>query len=533
MNIPEFYPTPKNIVDKMLSNILFWDIKTVLEPSAGKGNIIENIIERLQSSQSRRDKEKNWDVDAIEINNDLRHILKGKSYRVIHDDFLTFQTQKKYDLIAMNPPFSDGDKHLLKALELQQNGGKIVCILNAETINNPFSNTRKDLMRKLEDYNAKITFVHNAFAYAERKTDVEIAIIEVDIPRTESESVILTHLRQTPAVSNQAQQQGRLISGDFIQGIVDQYNFEVAAGVQLINEYLSLTPLTLRSFDKDGHTSPILELTVAGDKSSDTLVNAYIKKTRYKYWEALFKSKQFTEKLTTNLLNEYLSKIDELKDYDFSLYNIYQIRIDINKTMIKSLEETILNLFEELSHKHHWYNETSRNIHYYDGWKTNKAYKINKKVIIPLNGFGRWNGGLDYIYNVKRKLLDIEKVFNYLDGGLTEHIDLEETLKKAQEELQTQKIKLKYFTVTFYKKGTCHIEFTNLDLLKKFNLYGSQRKGWLPPTYGKERYEDMAANEKAVVDSFEGKQEYEKTLRNREYYICDQNSGLLMLESAG
>ena len=29
---------------------------------------------------------------------------------------------------------------------------------------------------------------------------------------------------------------------------------------------------------------------------------------------------------------------------------------------------------------------------------------------------------------------------------------------------------LKNIDVTFYKKGTCHIEFTNLELLKRFNI---------------------------------------------------------------
>ena len=40
----------------------------------------------------------------------------------------------------MNPPFSEGDKHLLKAINIMKNGGQIVCILNAETIKNPYSN---------------------------------------------------------------------------------------------------------------------------------------------------------------------------------------------------------------------------------------------------------------------------------------------------------------------------------------------------------------------------------------------------------
>ena len=65
---------------------------------------------------------------------------------------------------------------------------------------------------------------------------------------------------------------------------------------------------------------------------------------------------------------------------------------------------------------------------------------------------------------------------------------------------------------TFYKKGTCHIEFTNADVLKSFNIFASQKKGWLPPSYGKKTYHDMSTADRAVVDSFEGETSYNDTL---------------------
>ena len=73
-------------------------------------------------------------------------------------------------------------------------------------------------------------------------------------------------------------------------------------------------------------------------------------------------------------------------------------------------------------------------------------------------------------------------------------------------------LQFRYFKATFYKKGTCHIEFTNEDVLKSFNLFASQKKGWLPPSYGKKSYRDMSAADKKVVDSFEGEASYTDTL---------------------
>jgi hypothetical protein len=128
------------------------------------------------------------------------------------------------------------------------------------------------------------------------------------------------------------------------------------------------------------------------------------------------------------------------------------------------------------------------------------------------------------------KLRDIEKVFNYLDSGLTEELDLKEALTFAEHYLETKKIELKYFHVTFFKKGTCHIEFKNLDLLHKFNLFGSQRKGWLPPSYGKVKYSDMTREEKETINEFEGMASYNKVMNNKSYYIL-KTEELLKLTS--
>lgn len=200
----------------------------------------------------------------------------------------------------------------------------------------------------------------------------------------------------------------------------------------------------------------------------------------------------------------------------------------MSKNMCQGVEDTILALFEEFSEKHSWCAESSKNIHYYNGWKTNQAWKINKKVIIPLNGFYdldySWGGFRPTDYKVLRKLEDIEKVFNYLDGGITPEVDAARSLKRAEVHGETKKIALKYFHVTFYKKGTCHIEFDNAELLKKFNIFGSRRKHWLPPAYGKTVYKDMNSTDRAVVDAFEGEAAYQKTMGNRGYYLFDAAS---------
>ena len=530
----EFYPTPRNLIDKMLCDLDFSMIKSILEPSAGKGDIVEALKEKEEIRSYGYNKYQ-FDIDCIEMDQNLQHILRGKNFRVVYNDFLTYNTMKEYDLIIMNPPFSNGYKHLLKALEMQQrNGGAVVCLLNAETLKNPCTNDRQDLQRKLAEYNAKIEYIQDAFLDAERKTAVEIALVKVQLPEVQRESFILEGLRKTQEQREiEVEESTQLIDSDFFKAIVNQYQLEVEAGIKLIKEYYAMQPFILSQFGKDEKTGEtiqkggcIIGMNINNNKLLS--VNEYIKAVRRKYWSALFENKKFIGQLTNNLQREFYNKVEDLSNYDFSLYNIYQLKIDMQKKVVKGIEDTIIDLFDELSHKYSYWDETSKNIHYYNGWKTNQSWIINKKVIIPLNGFYdlaySWGRFRPTQYDTVRKLQDIEKCFNYLDGGLTEAIDLEESLKFAEEYGETKNIQLKYFTVTFYKKGTCHITFSNDELLKKFNIFGSQHKGWLPPSYGKKSYQDMTAEEKVVVNEFEGEKEYNKVISNKEYYLFDGNN---------
>ena len=62
----------------------------------------------------------------------------------------------------------------------------------------------------------------------------------------------------------------------------------------------------------------------------------------------------------------------------------------------------------------------------------NKAFKCNRKVIIPLYAFSKlWNEW--DVTGIKETLSDIEKAMNYLDCGRTEGSDMIERLTAAKE----------------------------------------------------------------------------------------------------
>lgn len=541
-NNSDFYPTPKNLIDKMLDGLEWKMIHTILEPSAGKGNIVE-VLREKQKFNNKWYTTIKLDIDCIESDENLRAILKEKNIRVVHDDFLTYDTMKEYDLIVMNPPFSNGCKHLLKALEFQQrNGGAVICLLNAETLKNECNNERIMLNRMLREYNADVQYIRDAFVDAERKTGVEVALVKVKLPDIHRESVIFDGLERAIARKECVYdaENTQVAENDFFKAIVEQYKMEVEAGVKFIREYYAMAPRILYRFKKDEKTGKtvqsggnILDLRIGRNSAT---INEYIREIRGKYWSALFDNPKFIGQLTYDLQRAYYNKVEELKDYEFSLHNIYELKIDMSKRVVKGIEDTIISLFDELSSKYSYYDECTNNIHYFNGWRTNKAWIVNKKVIIPLRGWRdleySWGGFKPTNRDVIGKLKDIEKCFNYLDGGLTEAVDLEKSLEFAEEYGESKNIVLKYFNITFYKKGTCHITFTNDELLKKFNIFGAQHKGWLPPSYGKRKYSDMSQEEKAVVNDFEGESEYNKVMENTDYYLTDM-SNMLMLEAVG
>ena len=517
-----FYPTPKELAEKLLEGIHWYEISSVLEPSAGKGDLAEMV--REPHGVSKRDLVLGWhgheikDIDCVEIDPNLRAILKDKGFRVVHDDFLTFHTYKRYDLIVMNPPFNDGDRHLLKALSLLKFGGQVRCILNAETIRNPFSAVRKKLLAELTEMNAEITFVENAFMEAERKTDVDIAIIKaVDQREKENNSFIKDRLRPAHQYveASETGDYTTLAKANPIDAIIDKYNYELECGLKLIEEYNALNPrlLTL-SWGKDGQSS----------------VNGYIRSLRKIYWQLLFENDQITGQLTGELREKLRNMVDELADYEFSAYNIYELMIHMNSKMTKSISDTIMKLFDDWTKKYHW-DENAQNRHYFDGWRTNDAFAVNSKIIIPLYAFSQWKWDNDTFeeYRVKQHIGDIQKVFDFLDGGLSDDVDVAEIVQEVKKTGNARNVQFKYFKATFYKKGTCHITFTNPDVLAKFNLFAAQNKNWLPPSFGKKHYRQMDKEERAVVDSFTGgEKEYEQMLARSDYYFADTQKPFLL-----
>lgn len=365
----------------------------------------------------------------------------------------------------MNPPFDKGAEHLLKAISLQEvYGGKIVCLLNAETLRNLCYNNRIFLKEKLEILNAEVEFLENSFSTAERKTNVDIALIYIDIPEI-YESSILNNLKSSEEVLEEEIISNEVETLDFFKSRITRFNRDAELGIIALRELKKVnTVLPARNSYHDDFI-PL----------KDNLTEqSFLQELRYHYWNALLEEPKFVGKLSNSLRSKYYSMIGALKNKDFSLFNIMQIQEDMMLNLVQGIEDTILTLFDDFSYQSTYNPEFSKNIHYYNGWKTNKAHYINKKVIQRLNSYK-----YSYIdmYEAKNRLKDIEKILKYLSISQPEiQFDIDYVLAIAEKTRMTNNLEFTFFHCTFYKKGTAHITFKDENLLDRFNIYASQKK---------------------------------------------------------
>lgn len=499
-NNDTFYPTPEQLVYKMIYKIKNNPIR-ILEPSAGKGDILDTLC---KSSLYKYNKENMY---CIEQDNNLQGILRDKGYKVIDTDFLLYNGYDKFDLIIGNPPFDTGVKHLLKAIEVMYNG-QIIFILNAETLKNSFSNERKILLQKLNEYNADITYLENEFILAERKTKVEIALISFII-ENDVEKDILQDITEAEQININVniKDDTEIDTINHIENIVKDYNKKLDIGVQtIINYYKSYNVIGeyigLNAKADDYKWCKSKDIT---DKMQND-VNNLVYVLRKDYWTKTLELEAVKKRLIGKSRDKFYHNLESYKYMDFTEININQFIINLIKTYSKNLTECVLEIFDFMTIQSSYHERLhTQNIHYFNGWKTNNAYKVGRKVILPFyeDSFYSYNNWkIDY--TIKDRLDDIDKIMNYFDDR-KEYVSIVDAIQQAINIGQTKEIISTYFLITIFKKGTIYLIFNDEKILRRFNICACKGRNWLPEDYAKKDYTEMSNQEKKIVETFENK----------------------------
>jgi hypothetical protein len=475
---PEFFPTPGAIAMKMLGPYLprmHWrrdqsvdPIVCILEPSAGKGDILDAI--------------RSWGgphytgpkLLTIEQNPELVGVLHSKNYRVIGRDFLAYQPEDRIDLILMNPPFSVGARHLLHAWNILDRGD-IACLLNAETIRNPWTEERKLLVSIIEDHGS-VEYLGPAFKRSERPTDVEVALVR--LRKDQAKRSALDFEFAAPAGEDEALPEfaaadtgSAVMRPDQMGALIRQYEMAKSAFVDYLKARESIAFFCQgvcgdRAMEiaadacGGGGRSGIREKEAAFEKFKDEI--------RLKFWEHILEKVGMEKYLTADLRKKFGEYVQQQGAMALTKENISQVLETIMLNSKGIMQQAVVAVFDLFTAYH------KENRCHVEGWKTNDSWKVNRKVILPgyvAFEFGRFRES----YWRNDEFNDIDRAMCYLDGKRIEDI---RTIRQAFDP-NSGEAESTFFRMRYFKKGTIHLEFKDEALWTRFNVAACEGKGWL------------------------------------------------------
>jgi hypothetical protein len=491
----DFFPTPKDVIKKMLkpykyksndlhlSNIYGLRDYSILEPSAGSGNILDFISKHTN----------NENLYCIENNPELQHILRDKDYNLIDNDFLNYSGDHYFDLILMNPPFSKGADHLLKAWDILKNGD-VVCLLNAETINNPYTEKRKLILKLIDDFGS-VENLGNCFSTAERKTNVEVVLIR--LTKTVNENDFNFHFEnktnETNHFFNEESFKNPLAVNDIIENLLIQYDETKTAFmdyIKAIDKLQFYSKGLLNSYDD------IIKFaeSAINTKNYHLSYNHFVNRLKYSAWQNILDKSNVARYMTSAVRNNFNKFSEKQGMMDLTKENIFDVIDMLFQNRDNILKQAILDVFDIFTRYH------KENRSYFEGWKTNDSWKVNRKIILPnwckygeyLNNHDLKKYGDTFKTQFSKEYADIDKALCYLSRKKYENINpIYDTLenhfhligKVYPGDKFNNECESTFFKIKFYRKGTIHLYFKDKSLWEQFNLFVCKEKNWLPPQH--------------------------------------------------
>lgn len=503
----QFFPTPIPVIEKMIApyknerNRYNFHDKYILEPSAGKGDILNFItgqtITHIEKDYHRPGFDYEHKSDSLvnsgncycfEIDFNLQSILEDKGYNILGDDFLQFTNTQEYwfDLVLMNPPFDTGCKHLLHAWDVITSGD-IVCLLNEETIKNPYTSERQLLLKIIEDNGGSIEYLGNCFSDAENKTDVNVALIRLSKKHTSDfefdfetkeyeefsleEEEFIKQLQKPDLIEDM-----RLRYKDILRTYKDAYK-----AINVFRNHLHII------------TSADLKLEFSNPKQEYLRLSKAINS---KLWRIIISKLNIQKFMTHEVRSNFEQFIVQKGLYEFNHKNIQDLITMIFENSSSILEKAVIAVFD-LFTKYH-----SENRCHIEGWKTNDSWKVNRKIILPnwirygeymnSHDLKQYGDKLKINYVKQSEFSDIDKVMCYISGIDYNKLsgDLYSTLYRKLQYIGNIKTGDKFdgefsshfFHCKVFRKGTLHITFKDEFLWQEFNMRACAGKNWLPPS---------------------------------------------------
>lgn len=457
----DFYPTPNEVIKQMLSGVMIAG-RTVLEPSAGKGNIVDYC------------KELGANVIACEIDTNLRKILSDKCH-IIESDFLELTPERvsHIDFIIMNPPFSSQEKHILHAWDIAPTGCQVISLCNATMLENRYSRQRTEVDSLVKSYGRSDNF-GSCFDSAERTTGIPIGCVWLHKPGT-GESEFEGYFDLYDYEQDEINGSG-VVRYDFVQDIVSRYIKavsmfdEVEASNARINQAIKGVV--------DGFNISFGAKVSGYNNEYKTIDRQTFKKELQKAaWKKLFDLMKMDKYVTTGVMANINKFVEQQVHVPFTVRNVYLMVQMIVGTHGQRMDSVIVEAFEKIC-SFSYENSTAG-----EGWRTNTDFTINKKFILPYmcDYDSRWKSDRVSIrYESGNKLDDIVKALCYMTGQQFDS-NWDASLKGFFNKNNIpygEWVEWTFFRVKGFKKGTMHFEFLDENLWCTFNQRVAKIKGW-------------------------------------------------------
>lgn len=174
-NIPGFFPTPQAVIEKMLK---YMDIQAgdrVLEPSAGRGDLVKAVLKKQPEAL----------VDCVEWNWNLREILEMKGFNVAGDDIFEHPPTQDYRWVIMNPPFENAAdaQHVRYVYENHLAPGGILVAITSNSVEFHKSKPYEDFREWLNESKAKhAALPPGSFQESDNSTGVATRLLVIGKP---------------------------------------------------------------------------------------------------------------------------------------------------------------------------------------------------------------------------------------------------------------------------------------------------------------------------------------------------------------
>lgn len=411
----QFYPTPINLIIDMWHGIPEaaraadgLAALTVLEPSAGKGDIIKYLVEKGVRH-----------IHVCEIDPNLQKICTApvERYRgdvpttplLVASDFLALDVTVRYGLIMMNPPFRVGVDHLLKAWDVLAPGGTIVCLLNATSLN------EVRIARLIKQY-GRSKLYPNAFAQAERTAKVDVAMIWLTkpAPRTQNIFAGVRFDEAGYAVPEVAPETG-IMSANGIQALVETYNAALASmqamqdARRLVAECCKL--ISYNPFEALGNSRQ------SDERLGSTHDVDELMKLRRAFWQSIFKATHIGDVVPSSVREDFETTQQRTQFMDFTAANIQRVLQTFLDNRNQIMTNSLMSVFDQACE----YHASNSNLPQHvkgraSGWISNEPCVLGDRIVMPRGiRHDKWGFSMSYGRDIEF-FTDLDKVCCLLAG---------------------------------------------------------------------------------------------------------------------